>query len=107
MNKENKREKRKLHIKKKLTGTTVKPRVFVFKSNRFFYAGLADDQKSIVLTSMFSKRTKEEISKMAEKFAKKIKEKKIDTCVFDRSGYKYHGLVAAFADDLRNNGIKI
>jgi len=54
-----------------------------------------------------SKKKAEDIKKMAKEFATNLKKKKIDKGVFDRSGYRYHGLVAMFADELRNNGIKI
>ncbi len=102
-----KRKKRKMHIRKNLSGTSVKPRVFVFKSNKYFYAGVADDEKSIVLMSKMVHKKEEDIVKMAKAFASDLKKKKIEVAVFDRSGYKYHGLVAAFAEELRNNGIKI
>ncbi|HBB64781.1 MAG: 50S ribosomal protein L18, large subunit ribosomal protein L18 [candidate division WS6 bacterium GW2011_GWC1_33_20] len=105
--KQAKREKRKLHIKKRLIGTSVRPRIFVFKSNQFFYSGIADDEKSVVLMSKMAKKRKEDILKMAKVFVTEMKKKKIDNVVFDRSGYRYHGLIAAFADELRKNDIKI
>lgn len=106
-NKAEKRERRKMHIKKNLRGSSLKPRVFVFKSNKYFYAGVADDEKSVVLMSKMSKKKGEDIIKMAKVFASDLKKKKIENAVFDRSGYRYHGLIASFADELRNNGIKI
>ena len=96
-----------MHIRKKISGTAAAPRIFVFKSNRYFYAGAADDETSTVIMSKMSKKKADDIKKMAKEFAKDLKKKKIETGVFDRSGYKYHGLVALFADELRNNGIKI
>jgi len=107
MNKKDRRQKRKLHIRKKISGTAYVPRVFVFKSNRYFYAGAANDDTSTVIMSKMSKKKAEDIKKMAKEFATSLKKKKIDKGVFDRSGYRYHGLVALFADELRNNGIKI
>jgi large subunit ribosomal protein L18 len=106
-NKDNNRQKRKQHIRKNVNGTMAKPRVFVFKSNRFFYAGASDDESNKVLMSKMSKRNEEDIVNMAKDFASDLKKKKIEVAVFDRSGYKYHGLVAAFAEGLRKNGIKI
>lgn len=100
-----KRQRRKLHIRKKVNGTASKPRIFVFKSNRYFYAGLANDEKNIVIKSFMCKKNSENIKKMAKDFTKEAK--KFDGAVFDRSGYKYHGLIKIFADELRNNGIKI
>lgn len=96
-----------MHIRKKVNGSSVKPRVFVFKSNKFFYVGVADDDRSVVLTSKMAKKNSEEILKMAKVFAADLKKRKIEVAVFDRSGYKYHGLVASFAEELRKNGIKI
>ncbi|HOK59424.1 MAG TPA: 50S ribosomal protein L18 [Candidatus Dojkabacteria bacterium] len=107
MNKKDRREKRKMHIRKKISGTADVPRIFVFKSNRYFYAGAANDDTSTVIMSKMSKKKAEDIKKMAKEFATNLKKKKIDKGVFDRSGYRYHGLVALFADELRNNGIKI
>jgi large subunit ribosomal protein L18 len=107
MNKKDRREKRKMHIRKKISGTADVPRIFVFKSNRYFYAGAANDDTSTVIMSKMSKKKAEDIKKMAKEFATNLKKKKIDKGVFDRSGYRYHGLVAMFADELRNNGIKI
>ena len=107
MNKKDRRQKRKLHIRKKISGTADVPRIFVFKSNRYFYAGVANDDTSTVIMSKMSKKKAEDIKKMAKEFATSLKKKKIDKGVFDRSGYRYHGLVAMFADELRNNGIKI
>lgn len=104
-NNDQKRQRRKLHIRKNLSGTATKPRIFVFKSNRYFYAGLANDEKNIVIKSLMCKRKSEEIKKMAKDFAK-IAEK-FESAVFDRSGYRYHGLIALFAEELRSNGIKI
>jgi len=102
-----KRERRKMHIRKNLSGTSVKPRVFVFKSNKYFYAGVADDDRSVVLMSKVVHKKEEDIVKMAKVFASDLKKKKIEIAVFDRSGYRYHGLIAAFVEELRNNGIKI
>lgn len=107
MNKTDNRQRRKLHIKKKVRGTAVKPRIFVFKSNKYFYAGLADDDKQVVIMSKMCKKNSEEIKKMAKVFAGEFKKKKLELAVFDRSGYRYHGLIATFADELRKNGVKI
>jgi large subunit ribosomal protein L18 len=106
-NKNDNRQKRKMHIRKTLSGSSVKPRIFVFKSNKFFYAGVANDDTNTVLMSKMSKKKSEEITKMAVDFATKFKELGHEVAVFDRSGYKYHGLIAVFADELRKSGIKI
>lgn len=103
--KKEQRKRRQMHIRKNLSGTSEKPRIFVFKSNKYFYAGIANDEKSIVVKSMIAKKNEAEIVKMAKNFAKEAK--KFDSAVFDRSGYKYHGLIKIFADELRNNGVNI
>ncbi len=104
-NKKDKRIRRKAHIRKNLSGTSLKPRVFVFKSNRYFYAGIADDDKSIVVKSFVCKKNSESIIKMVADFVKEAS--KFESLVFDRSGYKYHGLVKAFVEELRKQEIKI
>lgn len=103
--KNQRRIRRKAHIRKKVHGTSAKPRVFVFKSNRYFYAGIADDDKSVVIKSMMSDKNEKDILIMAKKFSALAK--KYDSAVFDRSGYKYHGLVKAFVETLRKEGVKI
>ena len=105
LTKKERRIRRKAHIRKNIHGTSEKPRVFVFKSNRYFYAGLADDDKSVVIKSFMSKKNEKDILEMAKKFAQEAK--KFDSLVFDRSGYKYHGLIQKFVEELRREGIKI
>ena len=100
-----KRARRKLHIRKNVNGTATKPRIFVFKSNKYFYAGIADDEKNIVLKSGMCKKNAKGIKDMATTFGKEVA--KFDSAVFDRSGYRYHGLIQIFADELRGNGVKI
>jgi len=99
------RERRKIHIRKNVYGTAEKPRVFVFKSNRYFYAGIADDEKGIVIKSFMAKKKSDDIIAMAKKFAKEAG--KYQSAVFDRSGYKYHGLVKTFVEELRKQKVKI
>ena len=103
--KKEKRIRRKAHIRKKLSGTSVKPRVFVFKSNKYFYAGIADDDKSIVIKSFMAKKNSEHILEMAKNFATEAK--KFDSLVFDKNEYKYHGLIKEFVEELRKLEIKI
>lgn len=104
-NKEQRRKRRRAHIRKKVHGTELKPRIFVFKSNKYFYAGLADDDKGVVIKSFRAKKNTDDIIAMAKKFAKEAK--KSDSLVFDRSGYRYHGLVKTFAQELRKQKVNI
>jgi large subunit ribosomal protein L18 len=104
-NKEQKRLRRKVHIRKSVNGTASKPRIFVFKSNRYFYAGLANDEKNVVIKSFMCKKNSDDIIAMAKKFAKEAV--KSDSLVFDRSGYRYHGLIKTFAEELRKQKVNI
>ena len=103
--KEQKRQRRKAYIKKRIRGTSDRPRIFVFKSNKYFYAGLADDEKGIVLKSYMAKKETDDIIAMSKKFAKEAL--KSESVVFDRSGYKYHGLIKSFVEELRKEGVNI
>jgi large subunit ribosomal protein L18 len=110
-----KRTQRKIRIRKKVVGTVQRPRVSVFRSNTNIYAQLIDDENGKTLASASSIAKGDKVSgssiKQAEEIGKKLSEKakdqKIESVVFDRSGYKYHGAVAALAQTLRDNGIKL
>lgn len=106
------RAKRKLKIRSKISGTTQKPRVSIFKSNKYLSVQAIDDLAGNTLVGLNGKTldlgaTKEGAIGLASKFAEMLKEKNITEVVFDRNGYVYHGVVAAFADALRDNGIKL
>ena len=105
MKNKNARKRRKMHIRKTLRGTADAPRVFVFKSNKYFYTGVADDDKSEVLMSKMCDRKEKDIKALAKDMSKKLK--KFDKLVFDRSGYKYHGLIKSFVETLRENKVNI
>jgi len=105
------RIKRKRRVRGKIKGTESRPRVSVFKSNRHFYAQAIDDTKGHTLAyadgaKMGLKANKEDVKEIAKAMAEQLKAKGIETIVFDRNGYLYHGVVASFADALRENGIK-
>lgn len=102
-----KRERRKLHIRKKIFGTDERPRVFVYKSNKYLSAGVADDNAGKVILGGMEKRNSQGAEKLADKLSKLLKNKKLEVAVFDRSGYKYHGILIKFVERLRKNGIKI
>ncbi len=99
------RQRRKMHIRKKLHGTKERPRVFLFRSNKHIYLGIADDVQGKVLFSVRGGKNKTAAIDLAKDFGKKLKTKKIETIVFDRSGYKYGGVVKNIADTLREIGI--
>ncbi|BAP39737.1 50S ribosomal protein L18 [Metamycoplasma canadense] len=108
-----KRKAKHLKITNKLAkGTAQRPRVVVFKSLHNFYAQAVNDLTHTTLASFSTRQLNEKgnnieaVKKVAKEFALKLKEAKILEIVFDRSGYIYHGKLAAFADTLREEGIK-
>jgi large subunit ribosomal protein L18 len=105
MKDKNARKRRKMHIRKTLRGTEEAPRVFVFKSNKYFYAGAANDDKNEVIMSKMCDRKEKEIKSLAKEMSKKLS--KYDKLVFDRSGYKFHGLIKTFVEELRSNKVNI
>ncbi len=109
------RLKRRFRSKKMLYGTADRPRLIVYKSLKHIYAQLIDDQSQRCLTGISSlakeltgmKASKTEMAgKIGEMIAAKAKEKGIDTVLFDRSGYLYHGRIKAVAEGARKGGLK-
>ena len=101
------RIRRKMKIKKTVVGTSAKPRVFLFRSNKHYYVGVADDSTHTVLASMMTKgKSGENVEEMGKAFGKKLKELEISQIVFDRSGYRYHGNVKILADSIRSEGLQ-
>lgn len=105
--KEQKRIRRKMHIRKKLSGTADRPRVYLFKSNKYIYAGASDDESGKVLFTLKVDKGVENSAKLGKQVADELKKLNKETAVFDRSGYKYHGNVKALADAMRENGINM
>jgi large subunit ribosomal protein L18 len=112
--KDRKRLKRKVHIRKRISGTAVRPRMSVFKSNRSLYIQVIDDSVGNTLASASTlekdlKDTKynvEGAAKLGEVMGKRLLEKNITSVVFDRNGYLYHGVVKAIADGARKAGVQ-
>jgi large subunit ribosomal protein L18 len=111
------RERRKLRIRRKVSGTSERPRLSVFRSARHIYAQVVDDVKgkTVAHASTLSRdvrgeateATKVEAAKsVGQAIAKLLLAKGIDTIVFDRNGYLYHGRVRALADAARASGLK-
>jgi len=113
--KERMRTRRRVRIRKKVTGTPERPRLSVFRSNRYIYAQLIDDVggRTLAMASSRDPEAKGEGSaadsaaagRVGELLAKRAKAKKIAAAVFDRGGYRYHGRVAALADGARKGGL--
>ena len=106
------RIKRKKRVRGNIFGTADKPRVSIFKSNKYVSAQAINDVEGVTLAAVSSKAmglnvNKENAIKVAAQLAENLKTAGIEKVVFDRNGYLYHGVVAAFADALRENGIKL
>lgn len=111
------RERRKLRIRKRVNGTTERPRLSVFRSSKHIYAQVIDDTtgKTLAHASTLSKDLRgtldednkvDAAKKVGALIAKICKSKKIDAVVFDRNGYLYHGRVSALAQAAREAGLE-
>ena len=106
------RIKIKYRVRNKVSGTALRPRMSVFRSNKQIYVQLIDDltgktlaaASSLGMTEKMPK--KEQAAKVGDLIAKKAQEAGITTVVFDRNGYLYHGRVKEVADAARNGGLK-
>ena len=115
--KSQKRISRHKRVRAKITGTALRPRVAVFKSNKFTYAQVIDDATGVTIIAVSdyagkkgksTKGTKIEKATLNGKaLAELLKKKGIDSILFDRGGFKYHGRVKALAESLREAGIKL
>jgi len=105
------RLKNKIRVRRKVSGTPERPRLTVFRSSRHVYAQIIDDVTGVTLASASTlkeggKCNKETAKKIGEEVAKSVMSKNIDSVVFDRAGYVYHGRVQAVADGAREAGLK-
>ena len=100
------RKKRQWRVRKKVQGTAERPRFCVFKSNRHLYVQLIDDERQITLVGMGDMKSKEKAKSLGTKVAELAKHKNIDTVVFDRGRYKFHGIVALIAEAAREQGLR-
>lgn len=110
--KTDRRNKIKLGVRSKIQGTTERPRLTVFRSNKQIYAQVIDDLTGKTLASASSLKLsekapkKEMAAKVGELVAKAAQEAGITSVVFDRNGYLYHGRVKEMADAARKGGLK-
>lgn len=108
------RKIRHIRIRKNLSGTSEVPRLNIFRSNSNITAQIIDDVKGVTLVSAstLEKNSKingcniETATAIGIEIAKRAKDAKIKTVVFDRGGYKYHGRVEALATAARENGLE-
>jgi large subunit ribosomal protein L18 len=114
LNKVLRRAKIKRRIRKKITGTAVTPRLTVFRSNKQIYAQLIDDASGKTLASAGSLKMTDaqKIAKLTQAtvvgkaIAEKALKAGIESIVFDRNGYLYHGRIKSLADSAREGGLK-
>ena len=96
-------------IRKKISGTSDKPRLSVFRSNKEIYAQLIDDVKGCTLASASSVNVKgtkiEQAGHVGKIIAENAKKAGIENVVFDRGGFLYHGRIKALADSARESGL--
>ncbi|MBU1177208.1 MAG: 50S ribosomal protein L18 [Patescibacteria group bacterium] len=114
LKKQEKRQRRQIHIRAKVKGTEKCPRLSVFRSNKYIYAQLIDDVNGKTLVSANNVKIDkkdglnkiEKAKEIGSSLAKKAIDNKITKIVFDRGGYKYHGRVKAIAEGAREGGLK-
>jgi large subunit ribosomal protein L18 len=110
------RKRRHLRVRKKVRGTAARPRLAVFRSNKHIYAQVIDDVAGRTLASAStmepsvrtaaSTGTVDAARAVGERVGERAKQAGVDTVVFDRGGFKYHGRVAAVADGARGAGLE-
>lgn len=114
-NKNDVRKKRHKHIRRRVFGTEERPRLNVYRSNKHIYAQLIDDEAGVTIVqsstvdndlNLEKGSDSEAAKKVGEAVAKRALDKGIDTIVFDRGGYLYHGRVKALAEAARDAGLK-
>ena len=116
--KQKRRERAKRSLRKKVRGTSARPRLVVFRSLKHIYGSIVDDSsgKTVLQVSSMNKEIAEAIKAAKGKtgaskivgtvLAKKAIEKNIQQVVFDRAGHQYHGRLKAFAEGAREGGLK-
>jgi large subunit ribosomal protein L18 len=116
LTKADRRQRIKYRIRKRLSGSGERPRMTVYRSNKQIYVQLVDDVTGETLVSASSKEKEiatkkvnkiDQAKLVGKRLAEKAKEKGIESVVFDRNGYLYHGRVKSLADAARESGLKI
>lgn len=114
--KRERRDKRHRRVRKKVKGSAARPRLYVFRSEKNIYAGLADDEtgRTLLLVSSLTKELRKRLKTGADLtaarevgalLAARAKERRIEKVVFDRGGFLYHGRVKALAEGARKGGL--
>jgi len=112
LTRDQRRLRRRRRVRARVTGTAERPRLSVYRSNRGVFAQLIDDSKGHTIAAVnwiepeLRKLTASEQAKKAgELLAERGKAAGVETCVFDRGGYQYHGRVKALAEGAREGGL--
>ncbi len=110
------RSRIRMRIRKKIRGTAESPRLAVYRSNKQIYVQVVDDLNRVTILAASSRekdiaaqtgiKKSEQAKLVGKRLAEKCKEKGIESVVFDRSGYKYHGRVKSLAEAAREGGLK-
>jgi large subunit ribosomal protein L18 len=107
------RLRRRRRVRARVTGTAERPRLSVYRSNKGVFAQLIDDRKGHTVAAvnwiepeLKSLTASAQARKAGELLAERAKAAGIETCVFDRGGYQYHGRVKALAEGAREGGLK-
>jgi len=111
---EQRRLKRRRRVRAKVTGTAERPRISVRRSNRGIFAQLVDDLSGTTIAAVQWTEPElrelakgEQSAKAGELLAQRAKAAGVESAVFDRGGYQYHGRVKAFADGVREGGLTV
>ena len=108
------RQSRVMRVRKKLHGSAERPRLSVSKTNCHIYAQLIDDDRAITLggfgtlskTSSVKKKSKESAREIGKQIAELAKKQNINSVIFDRGRYKFHGIIAELANSAREAGLQ-
>ena len=110
--KEQRRLRRRRRVRARVSGTAARPRLSVYRSNRGVFAQLVDDTKGHTVAAvnwiepdLRKLAATEQAKKAGELLAERAKAAGVETCVFDRGGYQYHGRVKALAEGAREGGL--
>lgn len=111
LTKPQRRERRHRRVRSKVVGSTTRPRLSVYKSNTRVIAQIIDDERGVTLVAVSSdtekgKTPQERAQAAAVSLAKRAKDMKIESVVFDRGGFQYLGTIKAFADAARSAGLQ-
>lgn len=109
------RKRRKMRVRRKIAGSAIRPRLSVYKSNRYLYVQAIDDDVGRTLAAVSTahgdtkglKLRVEDAEKLGLALGERMKAESIQEAVFDRNGYLYHGVVKAVAEGVRKAGVRL